>query len=65
MIVTEWQMYAVCPGCNWYKDGKCLDKRRTDYNAPCEFELTGGKLKTKLVPATPTLLEDGVTYTHS
>jgi hypothetical protein len=55
MIATDWQMYSACPGCEWFKDGKCLDKRRRAYDDPCEFELTGGVL-----PLTMT----GVTNTH-
>ena len=67
MIATDWQMYAVCPNCGFYteKDGQCHDQRRKNYDSPCEFELTGGTLKTKIVPATPIRVEDAVLDPHS
>jgi hypothetical protein len=48
-FVTGWQMMMVCPDCEWFKDGKCLDTRRKDAEAPCEFEIKGTKLPLKVV----------------
>lgn len=57
VVATEWQIQTVCPGCQWFCEGKCLDDRRKRYDDPCEFELTGGTLPLKLVPQTPVMKE--------
>jgi len=49
-VATEWQMFVICPGCQWYNNGDCSDKRRIRYDSPCEFELKGSPMPTKLVP---------------
>jgi len=66
MIATDWQMYATCPNCGFYdeKTGQCHDHRRPNYDSPCQFEVTGGKLKTKLIPATPIRIEEVVSAPH-
>jgi hypothetical protein len=58
IIATDWQIFAACPGCQWYKDGKCLDERRKHYNDPCEFEMKGERMPLKFLGPPIPMLED-------